>query len=178
MNTGVMKKVMSLFTFSINHSRMKPATKAISSQVGSGTNATALPRKLKIATTTLPTIADNISMVFPTSFSKGSASLFIHFFKTLSSFGDPDVAGATSSNNDACYSKHDCCVVIPFSRNKVRILSVKYVSLSRTFPMVCLILPTYVCRSFQFWDSISIIAFLSVFKLPSLSSYSCLCSLE
>lgn len=150
MNTGVMKKVMSLFTFSINHSRMKPATKAISSQVGSALNATALPRKLKIATTILPTIADNISTVFPTSFSKASASLFIRFFKTLSSFGDPDIAGANSSNNDACYSKHDCCDVIPFSRNNVQILSTKYVPLSRTFPMVCLILPTYVCRSFEF----------------------------
>ena len=45
------------------------------------------PRKLKIAPTTLPTIAGNASTTFPASLLSASANLSNHFFKAPSSFG-------------------------------------------------------------------------------------------
>ena len=50
-------------------------------------NPTAFPRKLKVAPTTLPTIAGNASAAFPASLLGASTSLFNHFFKNPSSFG-------------------------------------------------------------------------------------------
>ena len=45
------------------------------------------PGKLKIAPTTLPTIAGNVLTVFPASLLSASVSLSNHFFKAPSSFG-------------------------------------------------------------------------------------------
>ena len=69
-------------------------------------------------------------------------------------------------------------MVIPCSLNKVRILSAKDGSFSRIFSRVCLILATYVWRSFQFCDSISSLACFLVFKSSNLSLHNCLCSSE
>ena len=55
-------------------------------------------------------------------------------------------------------------MVIPCSRNKVRIFSAKDVSLSSIFSMVCLILATCVSRSFRFCDNISSLACFSIFS--------------
>ena len=49
-------------------------------------NPTAFPRKLKIAPTTLPSIAGNASTDFPASLFSAFAGLSNHFFKTSSSF--------------------------------------------------------------------------------------------
>lgn len=57
-----------------------------------------LPKKLKIAPTTLPIIAGNASAVFLTSHLRGYASLFNHFFKSSSSFkkeAKPHLPGKT-----------------------------------------------------------------------------------
>ena len=62
-------------------------TKTIRAHVCSATNPTAFPRELKIAPTTLPTIAANASTAFPASLLSASANLSNHFFKTPSSFG-------------------------------------------------------------------------------------------
>ena len=71
----------------INHTPISPAIKTIKVHVYSAKNATALPKKLKMTPTTLPTIAGNASTAFPASILSASASLFYHFFKTPSSFG-------------------------------------------------------------------------------------------
>ena len=71
----------------INHTPMSPATKTIKAHLCSATNPTIFPRKLKIAPTTLPTIAGNTSTAFRASLFSASASLSNHFFKTPSSFG-------------------------------------------------------------------------------------------
>ena len=64
-------------------------------------------------------------------------------------------------------------MVMPCSRNKVRIISAKDVFLSRTFSRICLILTTCVWRSFRFCDSISRLGCFSVFRWPDLSLYNC-----
>ena len=101
----------------------------------SATNPTTFARRLKIAATTLPTIAGNASMAFPASLLTAFASLSNHFFKIPSSFGGEPPAlpplpktpviertiveivieNAVSIEN----------IVMPCSRNKVRILSPK-----------------------------------------------------
>ena len=49
-----------------------------------------MPKKLQIASTTLPTIAGNASTAFPASLLSASASQFNHLFKTPSSLvGEP-----------------------------------------------------------------------------------------
>ena len=79
-------------THCINHTPMSPATKTIKSHVCSATSPTAFPRKLKIAPTTLPTIAGNASMAFPVSLLSASANLSNHFFKVPLPFaGEPPV---------------------------------------------------------------------------------------
>ena len=62
----IMKKLMStpastFLTFCINHAPISPKTKTVKPHVCSATNLTALPKKLKMAPTTLPTIAGNAS---------------------------------------------------------------------------------------------------------------------
>ena len=69
-------------------------------------------------------------------------------------------------------------MVMPCSRNRARIISANDVFLSRTFSRVFLTLATCVRRSFRFCDSISSLAFFSVFKSSNLSLYDCLCSSE
>ena len=73
-------------THCINHTPMSPATKTIKSHVCSATSPTAFPRKLKIAPTTLPTIAGNASSAFPASLLSASANLSNHFYKVPLSF--------------------------------------------------------------------------------------------
>lgn len=76
LNTGVYKKGISLLFYFHNG----PCNKNNQSHVGSAANQTALPRKLKIAPRTLPTVAGNVSATFPERFLRTSASLFNHFF--------------------------------------------------------------------------------------------------
>ena len=66
-------------------------TKTIRAHVCSATNPTAFPRELKIAPTTLPTIAANASTAFPASLLSASANLSNHFFKIPSTFGGEPV---------------------------------------------------------------------------------------
>ena len=54
----------------------------------SPTNPTALLKKLRVAPTTLPTIAGNASTAFPESLLSVFANLSNHFFKAPSSFGE------------------------------------------------------------------------------------------
>ena len=88
MSTSLMwtKGAKLFLTFCINHQPTNPATKTIKAHVCSATNPTVFPRKLKIAPTTLPTIAGNASTAFPASSLSAFASLCNHFFKTPSSF--------------------------------------------------------------------------------------------
>ena len=65
---------------------MSPATKTIKAHVCSATNPTAFPRKLKIAPTTLPTMAGNVSTAFTASLLSAFANLSHHFFKVPLSF--------------------------------------------------------------------------------------------
>ena len=69
---------------------------------------TALPRKLKMAPTTLPTIAGNASAAFPASLLRASASLFNLFFKPPSSFGG-EVEPPHPPPKDTFNSKYNCC---------------------------------------------------------------------
>ena len=113
-----------------------------------------MPRKLKIAPKTLSTIAGNASMAFLGSLFRASANLSNHFFKAPSSFGkEPPVP--LSSPNAPVIARAIVEIVIerevkienmvmPCPLNKVRILSVKDVFLSRTFSRVCLIFATCV----------------------------------
>ena len=133
---------------------MSPTTKTIKAHVCSATNPTAFPRKLKIAPTTLPTMVGNVSAVFPASLLRASNSLSNHFFKILLSFDAEPPAPRRLPKTlvmpriiveivmDRAVSIEN--MVMPCSRNKVRILSAKDASLSRTFSRVCLILATCV----------------------------------
>ena len=96
-------------------------------------NPTAFPRELKIAPTTLPTIAGNASTVFPASLLRASANLSYHFFKTPLSFGvkppvspPPPKAPVMSSTIVKIVIEKAVSIeniVIPRSQNKVRIFS-------------------------------------------------------
>ena len=66
-------------------------------------------------------------------------------------------------------------MAIPCSENKVRILSANDAFWSRTYSRVFLIPATCVWRYFQFLDSISSLAFFSVFRSPNLSLCNCFC---
>ena len=149
-----MKKSVYFFSFCINHNLVSLATKALRAHICSTTNPKALPKHLKKAPTTLPTIAGNGSEDRPASLLRASASMFSHLVKTSSSFGDPDATGPPHPKTSVIASiivqkviKRAVSIdiiVIRCSQNKVRILSAKYVSLSRTFSMVCFILATCV----------------------------------
>ena len=102
-----------------------------------------------------PTIAGNDSLAFPASLLRASASLFSHLLKVPSSFGYPKAAGVfhppeTSVIASIIVEKvtetavSTEIIVIPYSRDKVRTLSAKSVSLSRTFSMICFMLATCV----------------------------------
>ena len=144
-----------LSTLCISHTTVSPATKTIKVRGCSATNPMAFPRKRNIAPTTLPMMAGNASVAFPVSLLSASASLFNHFFKTPSSFhGKPPVPPLPPPKTpvmtrtivemviERAVSIEN--MVIPCSRNKVRIISVNDTSLSRTFSRVCLILATCV----------------------------------
>ena len=112
-----------------------------------------LDKKLKMTLTTLPTIAGNATTAFPASLLSASANLFNHLFKTPSSFGGeppPPPPARTSIMASAIVeivlerAVSVEKIVIPSSRNNVRILSAKAVFLSRIFLRVCLILATCV----------------------------------
>ena len=157
-----------LCTFCINHQPISPATKTIKAHVCSATNPTTFPRKFRMAPTTLPMMGGNASAAFPASLLKASASLSNHFFKVPLSFdGEPHVPlpppetpvmartiAAMVMDREASTE----AMVIPCSLNRIRILSAKDASLSRTFSSVCLILAICVWRSFQFCDIISSLA--------------------
>ena len=97
-----------------------------------------------MAPTTLPTMAGNVSTAFPASLLSASASLSNHFFKVPLSFdGEPSAPSLPPPKTPvmartiveivferAVSIKN---MVIPCSRNKLRILSAKDISLSRTF---------------------------------------------
>ena len=131
---------------------MSPTTKTIRVHVCSATNPTAFPRKLKMAPTTLPKLAGNASATFRTSLLSASASLSNHFFKAHLSFdGGPPappplpktpVMARTIAEIVIERSVSIENIVMPCSRNKVRILSPRDISLSRTFSRVYLILAT------------------------------------
>ena len=101
----------------------------------SATNLTAFLKKLKIAPTTLPTIAGNASTIFPASLLSASASLPNHFFKIPSSFGEEPPIPASPPKTPVIASTIVEIVieravsieniVIPCSRKRVRILSAK-----------------------------------------------------
>ena len=76
-----------MLTLCINNAPISPVEKTIRVHVCSATNPTAFPRKLKVAPTTLPTIAGNVSAAFPASLLSASSSLLNHFFKNPLSFG-------------------------------------------------------------------------------------------
>ena len=71
---------------------MSPTTKAIRAHVCSAANPTAFPRKLKIAPTTLPTMAGSASVAFPASLLSAFAKLSNHFFKVHLSFDGGSLA--------------------------------------------------------------------------------------
>ena len=148
-----------------------------------------LSEKLKIAPTTLPTIAGNVSTASLASLFSASASLFNNLFKTPSFFdGEPPTTPPTPSQESPVRASTIVEIVIEravntenmvmsCSQNKIRILFANEVFLSRTFSRVCLIHATCVLRFFRFCDSISNLACFSVFKSSnlSLSLYNCLC---
>ena len=116
-------------------------TKTIRAHVCSVANPTTFPRKLKIAPTTIPTIAGNASTAFPASLLSALASLCNHFFKTPWSFGGEPAAPPPPPKalvmartivqvviERAVRTEN---MVMPCSRNRVRILSAKEVFLSR-----------------------------------------------
>ena len=90
------------------------------------------PGKLKIAPTTLPTIAGNVLTVFPASLLSASVSLSNHFFKAPSSFGGerpvppPPKAPVMARTIVEIVIKRAVSIeniVMPCSQNKVQILS-------------------------------------------------------
>ena len=88
---GIMKKLTDkrpnpFLTLCINHTPINLAPKTIKAHVCSATNPTALPRKFKIASTRLPSIAGNASTAFPASLSSAAANLLNYFFDAPSSF--------------------------------------------------------------------------------------------
>ena len=110
---------------------------------------------IKRAPTTLPTTAGKASTAFPASLLSASANLFNHFFRVPQPFdGEPPVTLPPPPNTPVMERTVVKIVmertvsienmVMPCSRNKVRIFSVKDASLSRTFSRVCLILATCV----------------------------------
>ena len=179
-------KTKLFLTFCFNHQPTSPATKTIKAHVCLATNPTAFLRKLRIPPTTLPTMAGNASAAFPASLLSAFANLYNHFFKTPSFFGGEPPASPPLPKTpvmartiieiviEKAVSIEN--IVMPCSRNKVRIPSVRDVSLSRTFAMVYLILATCIWRSCRFCDNVSSLACFSVFKSSNLSLCNCLCS--
>ena len=155
----------------INDTPISPATKTIKTHVCSATNPMALTRKLKMASTTLPTIAGNASAASPASVLSASANLSNHFLKPLHLFDEEPLPPPPPPSPKAPAMARKIVeivteravrieyIVMPCSWNKVRIFSAKDVFLSRTFSRVCLILATCVSRSFRFYESISSLAF-------------------
>ena len=122
-------------TFCINHTPIRPTIKTIKAHVCSATNPTALPRKLEIAPTTLPTIADNASTAFAASLLSAFASLSNHFFKIPSSFHrEPPVPPSPPKTPVIARKVVEIVIeravsienmVMTCSRNRERILSAK-----------------------------------------------------
>ena len=103
--------------------------------VCSATNPTALPKKLKMATTTLPKTAGNAATPFPAILLSVFANLSNDFFKIPSSFGGKPPAPPPPPKTPVIarsiveiviqIAVRTENMVIPCSRNKVRILSAK-----------------------------------------------------
>ena len=157
-----------LFTFCVNYTPISSATQTIRARGCSEANPIVLPRNLKIAPTTLPTIADNASTALPASLLRVSTTLFNHFSKAPLSFGGDNAETAryppppprtpviASTIVDMVIERAVSIDTIakPCSQDKVQMCSTKDLSSSKTFSIVCLTPPTYVRRSFRFWDSI------------------------
>ena len=128
---------LTLFNFLYQPPTNKSCKKATRAHVCSATK-TAFPKKLKIAPTTLPTIAGNASTPFPASLLSAFASLSNHFFKSPLSFGGephvspppPDIPVMASTIVEIVIEKAVSTenIVMPRSRNKVQILSANDVS--------------------------------------------------
>ena len=94
-----------------------------------------MPRKLEIAPTTLPTIAGNSSASFPASLLSASANLSNYFFETLAYFdGEPPIPPPPQKTPQIATAIVEIVteravnienIVMPWSRNKVQILSAK-----------------------------------------------------
>ena len=122
--------------------------------VCSSTNRTAVPKRLKMAPTILPTIASNALTAFPASLLSASASLFNQLIKVPSSFGGKPptlppppktpVMGSTIAEMVIERAVRTEKIVVPSSQNKVRIFYAKDKFLLRTFSRVCLVLSTCV----------------------------------
>ena len=132
---------------------MSLAKKTIKGHVFSATNPTAFPRKLKAAPTILPMILGSAVAAFPTSLLSTSASLSNHSFRVPLPFDGghpaPPLTPLPVMTRTIVAIVIDRAVrienmLMPCSLNRVRILSAKDASLSRTFSMVCLILETFI----------------------------------
>ena len=142
MTPGAMKKSIST-AYLLFYSRR---TKSIRAHVCLATNLTSLPRKLKIAPTTLCTITENASLALPASLLRTSTGLSNHISKASSYFcgDDPEASGTPSPPNTLVIASaivevaiekvvSIVTIVITSSRNKLQILSAKDLPLSRTF---------------------------------------------
>ena len=117
-------KDLALLTFCINHQPLSPETKTIKAYVCSATNATAFPRRLKIAPATLSAIAGYASTAFPASLLSASVNLSNNFFQTPSSFGvEPAVPSpppkapvmvSISVNFEVLFKSYLVCFVRPY----------------------------------------------------------------
>ena len=100
-----------------------------------------------------PPMVGNASTAFPASFLSVSANLSNHFFRVPLSFGEePPKSPMTESTIVVILVKRAESVeiiVIICSRIRIRILSAKELSSSRTFSRVCLILVTCVWGLFD-----------------------------
>ena len=100
--------VVSFFldTLCINHTAKRPAPKAIKSHTCSVTNPTALPKKLKMASSTFRKMAGNDLTAFPTGILSASANLSNYFFKTPSSLDGEPLAHPPPPETPAMASKN------------------------------------------------------------------------
>ena len=172
---------LTLFHFLHQPPTSKSCNKSNKDQCIFSNKSNSLSRKLKLAPTTLPVMVDNASTAFPASLSSAFASRSNQFIKTPSPFGGEAPVPLPLPKTPVriiveIVMDRAVSIVIPCSRNKIRILSANDASWPRTFAIICLILATCVWRSFRICDRISSLAYFSVFKSSDLSLCNCLCS--
>ena len=167
----------------MSHTPISPATKTIKANVFSATNSNGLLKRLKMAPTTLPTVAGNASTAFPASFLSPSASLSNHFFKASLSFDGGPPTPLPSSKSPIVES---IIVVIPVKKE----VSVKIISIICSRIKIQILCDHYFITilfkslfdpcdlRLKVFSSISSLACFSLFKSPNISLYNCLCSSE